>query len=224
MTTRSPTERSSTPRWSTPRWSTNGSSRQRSSTPRSWTDTAVGSGMTDVTPALIDGEDLLSSQVSEVRSPYDGSSVGAVPACTEADLDRAVAVALARHRSGPPPAHERAAILDRAARCCSTDSTSSPNRSHARPRSRSRRPGSRPSVRSTPSASQPRSPVPSPARWWRWTPARPASASWVRHAGAGGCGRRHLSVQLPLNLVCHKIAPAVAAAVRWCSSPPRPLP
>lgn len=71
--------------------------------------------MTDITPALLNGEDLLSPEVSEVRSPYDGSLVGSVPACDTGDLDRAVAVAVARHRGGPPPAHERAAILDRAA-------------------------------------------------------------------------------------------------------------
>ena len=71
--------------------------------------------MTDVTPALLDGEDLLTTEVSEVHSPYDGSLVGIVPAATTADLDTAIAVALERHRSGPPPAHERAAILDRAA-------------------------------------------------------------------------------------------------------------
>lgn len=71
--------------------------------------------MTHLTPALLDGEDLTASGVNEVRSPYDAQVVGAVPACTTEDLDRAVAVALQRHHSGPPPAHERAAILDRAA-------------------------------------------------------------------------------------------------------------
>ena len=71
--------------------------------------------MTDVTPALLDGADLLTSDVSEVHSPYDDALVGVVPACTTDDLDRAVAVALERHHAGPPPAHERAAILDRAA-------------------------------------------------------------------------------------------------------------
>jgi acyl-CoA reductase-like NAD-dependent aldehyde dehydrogenase len=50
-----------------------------------------------------------------VRSPFDGHDVGAVPAGTETDLDAAVAEAVARHRDGPMPAHQRAAILDRAA-------------------------------------------------------------------------------------------------------------
>ncbi|HEX6425960.1 MAG TPA: aldehyde dehydrogenase family protein [Acidimicrobiales bacterium] len=55
-----------------------------------------------------------------VRSPYDGSEVGAVPSCGAAEVDRAVAAAKARldEAAGgvaPFPAHERAAVLDRAA-------------------------------------------------------------------------------------------------------------
>ncbi len=53
--------------------------------------------------------------VNVVRSPYDGHEVGRVPMGTEADIDAAVAAALARHRAGAPEAHVRAAILDRAA-------------------------------------------------------------------------------------------------------------
>ncbi len=50
-----------------------------------------------------------------VASPYDGHEVGRVPKGTVDDLDAAVAMALARHRNGPPlPAHQRAAILDQA--------------------------------------------------------------------------------------------------------------
>ena len=45
--------------------------------------------MTDVTPALLNGADLLTSDVSEVHSPYDDALVGVVPACTTDDLDRA---------------------------------------------------------------------------------------------------------------------------------------
>lgn len=76
--------------------------------------------MPDVTPMLIDGEQVTADEVSEIRSPYDGSVVGSVPRGTEHDIDRAVAAALARWRSGPLPTHERAAILDRAATAVST--------------------------------------------------------------------------------------------------------
>jgi acyl-CoA reductase-like NAD-dependent aldehyde dehydrogenase len=51
----------------------------------------------------------------EVRSPYDNSLIGQVPACTPADVDRAVAMAKAAHHAGALPAWKRAEILDLAA-------------------------------------------------------------------------------------------------------------
>ena len=71
--------------------------------------------MSDTTPALVDGQDVVAAEVSEVHSPYDGALVGTVPACTADDLDHAVAVALARHRGAALPAYERADVLDRTA-------------------------------------------------------------------------------------------------------------
>ena len=71
--------------------------------------------MSDVTPMRIGPDQVTTDEVAEVRSPYDGGVVGRVPVGTEAHLDSAVAAALARHRGGALPAHERAAILDRAA-------------------------------------------------------------------------------------------------------------
>ncbi len=50
-----------------------------------------------------------------VRSPYDGREVGRVPACTPADVDRAVKEAQAALRDDPLPPWRRAEILDRAA-------------------------------------------------------------------------------------------------------------
>ncbi len=60
-----------------------------------------------------------SSDIGEpivVRSPYDGSEVGRVPKCSAADVDKAVAAALAAHEAGPLPPWRRAEILDTAAR------------------------------------------------------------------------------------------------------------
>jgi len=73
--------------------------------------------MTEITPFRIGAERLGDDrdEVNVVTSPYDGHEVGRVPAGTVADLDRAVAVALARHREGALPTHRRAAVLDRAA-------------------------------------------------------------------------------------------------------------
>ncbi len=52
----------------------------------------------------------------EVRAPYDGAVIGAVPTCGPAEVARAVAVATAAHRAGPLPAWRRAEVLDAAAR------------------------------------------------------------------------------------------------------------
>lgn len=56
-----------------------------------------------------------SGRTVEVRSPYDGTLVAVVPKASAADVDAAVAVAKAKHREGALPLHERIAILDRAA-------------------------------------------------------------------------------------------------------------
>ena len=70
---------------------------------------------TDVTPMRIDGAAVGADDHTTVCSPYDGRELGRVPRGTEADVNRAVAGALKRHRGGALPAHERAEILDRAA-------------------------------------------------------------------------------------------------------------
>jgi acyl-CoA reductase-like NAD-dependent aldehyde dehydrogenase len=72
--------------------------------------------MTATTPMRIRDRKVDSDDVIEVRSPFDDRLVGAVPRGTAGDLDDAVAVALARHREGALPAHERARILDEASR------------------------------------------------------------------------------------------------------------
>jgi acyl-CoA reductase-like NAD-dependent aldehyde dehydrogenase len=61
------------------------------------------------------------SDTITVTSPYDGRELGQVPAMDHADIDRAVAVARAMHGDGAPPAHERAAVLDRAAEAIAAD-------------------------------------------------------------------------------------------------------
>jgi acyl-CoA reductase-like NAD-dependent aldehyde dehydrogenase len=63
----------------------------------------------------IGGDLVATDDTAPVLSPYDGHEVGRVPVGTAEHVDRAVAVALARHHEGPLPAHERAAVLDRVA-------------------------------------------------------------------------------------------------------------
>ncbi len=69
---------------------------------------------TELTPMRIDGQAVTADEETVVRSPYDGHEVGRVPTGTAANIDRAVSVALDRHRGGALPAHQRAEILDRA--------------------------------------------------------------------------------------------------------------
>jgi acyl-CoA reductase-like NAD-dependent aldehyde dehydrogenase len=65
---------------------------------------------------LIDGEWLSSGSegTREVRSPYDGSLVGVVPACGPAEVDRAVAAASEALRRNDFPRPDRIAVLERA--------------------------------------------------------------------------------------------------------------
>jgi len=64
--------------------------------------------------ALIDGE-WTGEPEHEVRSPYDGSLVGRVPSCTETDVARAVAAASAALARDDFPRPQRIEVLDRAA-------------------------------------------------------------------------------------------------------------
>ena len=71
----------------------------------------------DVHPLRLAGESYAGKpgEVLEVRSPYDGSLIGTVPACTADDVDRAVQSARRALDAGPLAPHRRAEILDRAA-------------------------------------------------------------------------------------------------------------
>jgi acyl-CoA reductase-like NAD-dependent aldehyde dehydrogenase len=63
---------------------------------------------------LIDGEWIETGEWIEVTSPYDEAIVGRVPKAGAAEATRAIDAAAAAMRA-PLPAHERAAILDRVA-------------------------------------------------------------------------------------------------------------
>ncbi|HKJ55499.1 MAG TPA: aldehyde dehydrogenase family protein [Nitriliruptoraceae bacterium] len=65
-------------------------------------------------PVRIAGSPVTTAESSEVRSPYDGHLIGSVPRCTASDVDRAVEAAMSGLRH-PMPAWRRAAVLDRAA-------------------------------------------------------------------------------------------------------------
>jgi acyl-CoA reductase-like NAD-dependent aldehyde dehydrogenase len=69
----------------------------------------------DLTPMRIGSKEVNGDRVAPVLSPYDGSEVGSVPVASAEHIDAAVEEALARHREGALPAWERALVLDRAA-------------------------------------------------------------------------------------------------------------
>jgi acyl-CoA reductase-like NAD-dependent aldehyde dehydrogenase len=66
-------------------------------------------------PARIDGEHVTTGTSMEIRAPYDDRLIGEVPRCSGEDVDRAVAAARRTMRDEPLPAWRRAEILDRAA-------------------------------------------------------------------------------------------------------------
>ncbi len=77
--------------------------------------------MSELHPVPI-GDERFSGVEAEalaVRSPYDGAEVGRVPACGGAEVDRAVAAGRAVLDAGPLPPWRRAQILDAAARLLS---------------------------------------------------------------------------------------------------------
>jgi acyl-CoA reductase-like NAD-dependent aldehyde dehydrogenase len=73
--------------------------------------------MTSTDHALpIGSDDVTTGDWIEVRAPYDDALLGRVPACGAGEVDTAVAHARAVHEAGPLPAWKRAEILDTAAR------------------------------------------------------------------------------------------------------------
>ena len=148
-----------------------------------------------------------------VRSPYDGSTVGAVPTCTAADVDRAVAVAAAALRDVAAAALEaRRRARPRRGRRSPSRRSASPASSPPRPPSRSAPPGSRRSGRSARSGSPPPRRARSTARWCRSTPSPPGEGKigFAMRVPIGVVGAI-APFNFPLNLVAHKLAPAIAA-------------
>ena len=180
----------------------------------------------ELTPALIDGEPVEGDAVLEIRSPWDGHLVGTVPALTAVHVDQAVAVALDRHRGPRLPAHRRAGILERAA---------------ARLEGQAESFAQLIAVEAAKPVRTARAEVGRAVEVMRFSAvvARTLSGEMVpldaSPAGEGRLGLvRRVPVgvvtavtpfNLPLNLVCHKVAPALAAGcpVVLKPSPATPL-
>lgn len=147
-----------------------------------------------------------------VKSPYDGHEIERVPASTTEDVDRAVDRARNAHREGPLPPWRRAEILDRAARLLA-DRTEHFARiiaeEAAKPIKTARIEAKRAVSTFTFSAAEARTLTGDVV---------PMAASDVGEGKFGFTLRLPIGVvgaispfNFPLNLVAHKVAPAIAA-------------
>jgi len=68
--------------------------------------------MSETTPMIINGERIALAEVTEVLSPYDGRLVGSVPRGNTDHLDSAVAAAKNVLATSPLPTYQRAEVLD----------------------------------------------------------------------------------------------------------------
>lgn len=169
--------------------------------------------MGDVMPVRIGGEAVSATDdVIEVRSPYDGRLLGRVPSCTAEHVDRAVAVGLERHRGGPLPTHQRADILDRLARALHDhheDLARTISDEAAKPITTARVEAARAVDTASFSAATARTLggelVPIDA-----SSAGEGKLAYVQRVPIGVVGAIS-PFNFPLNLVVHKVAPAIAA-------------
>src|SRR5436190_1546257 len=147
-----------------------------------------------------------------VRSPYDGHEIDRVPACGAEEVERAVAHAIGVHRAGALPPWQRAQILDRAAQLLSQRTESFARiiaEEAAKPIKTARVEAARAVSTFTFAASEAR----------RLSGEMvPLDASDVGEGKLGFALRVPIGVvgaispfNFPLNLVAHKLAPAIAA-------------
>lgn len=178
-------------------------------------------GTTRRSPARVGGEDVWSSETIDVRSPYDDSLLSVVPECSTAIIDDAVAVAHDRlDHTKTIPAYERAEILDRAATVLAERSemfAKSISTEAAKPITAARTEVTRAidTIRFSAAA------------------ARSLTGEMIpMDASRGGSGRLGFTLRepigvigcitpfnFPLNLVCHKVAPGIAAGAPMVLKP-----
>ena len=171
-------------------------------------------------PALIDGRSVWADAETDVRSPNDGRLLATVPKCTEDDIDAAVSVAKKRLTQASLPTNERALILDRAAVMLDEQSeefAQSISAEAAKPITSARTEVQRAVDTIRFSAAAARSLTGEMI---------PMDASSSGHGRLGFTLRVPIGVvacispfNFPLNLVCHKIAPGVAAGVAMVLKP-----
>jgi acyl-CoA reductase-like NAD-dependent aldehyde dehydrogenase len=168
--------------------------------------------MPDVIPMFIGDERVTGDETIDVHSPYDGSLVGQVAKGSAEHLDAAVAVAKARRDEGPLPAHRRAAVLDAAALALEErveEFAASISAEAAKPIKTARVEATRAVDTVRFSAAVARTMggelIPLDA-----SSAGEGKVGWVKRVPIGVVAGIS-PFNFPLNLVCHKVAPAIAA-------------
>jgi acyl-CoA reductase-like NAD-dependent aldehyde dehydrogenase len=168
---------------------------------------------------LIDGEWIETGEWLEVTSPYDDTVIGRVPKAGAAEAGRAIDAAAAAMRN-PLPAHERAAILDRVAAQLverAEEAARTISAEAGKPMKAARVEAGRAASTFTMAAVE----------------ARKLAGDVVpMDASAAGVGKLALTLRqpigvvaaispfnFPLNLVAHKIAPALAAGCAVVAKP-----
>ena len=151
-------------------------------------------------------------EASEVRSPYDGRLLGTVPAGTTAHLDSAIAVAGATLAAGSIPTHERASILDRLADSLTAhheEFAQSISAESAKPITTARGEAAR-AVDTARFAAAAARTMGGELITMDASSAGEGKTGFVKRVPVGIVGAIS-PFNFPLNLVCHKIAPAIAA-------------
>jgi len=161
---------------------------------------------------VIGAERVDAPEADEVRSPYDGRVLGTVPVGTTEHLDAAIATAKATLAAGPLPTHERAAILDRLAAALADrheEFAQSISAEAAKPIAVARVEASRAVDTARFSAAVART-MTSEALTLDASSAGEGKTGFIRKVPIGVVGAIS-PFNFPLNLVCHKVAPAIAA-------------
>ena len=161
---------------------------------------------------IIGAERVDADKADEVRSPYDGRVLGSVPVGTTEHLDAAIATAKATLTAGAIPTHERAAILDRLAEALTArqeEFAQSISAEAAKPISTARVEASRAVDTARFSAAVART-MTSEALTLDASSAGEGKTGFIRKVPIGVVGAIS-PFNFPLNLVCHKVAPAIAA-------------
>ena len=165
-------------------------------------------------PVRIDGEAVTTSTSAPIHAPYDGQEIGVVPVCDAGHVERAVAAARAAMRQAPLPAWRRAEVLDAVA-----ELLADPARAEEFARVIARE-AAKPIVTA-------RAEVQRCTSTFRFSAAAcrglaghevPLDASAAGEGRLGVARRVPIGVvgaitpfNFPLNLVAHKLAPAIAA-------------